>query len=176
MISEMAEKLNLAELREVVRIIKKAKIIDVYGTDNSANAASELSGTLLHLGLTSRNYADLFFQKISAGHLGKKDVAIGFSISGETKAVIEALKAAKECGATTIAVSANVNSAFAKEADYVFYTPTIHHSEASKWISSRICQIAFVDILCAEIMASDEDKFSERLERSTEKFEEDLSK
>lgn len=176
MISDMAKNLNLEQLKDVVKIIKKAKIIDVYGTDNSANAAAELSGTLLHLGLTSRNYADLFFQKISAGHLGKRDVAIGFSISGETKAVIEALKAAKDCGATTIAVTANLFSSFAVEADYAFYTPTIHHSEASKWISSRICQIAFVDTLCAAIMASDEEKFSEKLEKSTEKFEEDLSR
>ena len=138
MISDMAKHLDLRQMEEVVRVIKKAKIIDVYGTDNSANAAAELSGRMLHLGLTSRNYSDLFFQKVSAGHLGKKDVAIGFSISGETQAVIDSLAAAKQAGAVTVAVTGGQTSELARIADYIFITPTIHFSEISRWISSRI--------------------------------------
>lgn len=175
MIADMAEHLDMNQLNQVVKIIKKAKIIDVYGTDNSANAASELSGRLLHLGLTSRNYSDLFFQKISAGHLGEKDVAVSFSISGETIAVIEALKAAKQCGAVTIAVTGDAESTLAECADYVFVTPTIYVHKVSRWIASRISQMAFVDTLCAAIMESDMERFSEQLNKSTKEFEEDIS-
>lgn len=175
MIADMARELDIEQLNRVVKIMKKAKIIDVYGTDNSANAAAELSGRLLHLGLTSRNYSDLFFQKISAGHLGEKDVAVSFSISGETIAVIEALKAAKECGAVTVAVTGDRESALAECADYVFVTPTIYAHQVSRWISSRISQIAFVDTLCAAIMESDMERFSEQLSKSTREFEEDIS-
>lgn len=175
MIADMAECLDMNQLNQVVKIMKKAKIIDVYGTDNSANAAAELSGRLLHLGLTSRNYSDLFFQKISAGHLGEKDVAVSFSISGETIAVIEALKAAKQCGAVTVAVTGDGASALAENADYVFITPTIYAHKVSKWIASRISQIAFVDTLCAAIMESDMERFSEQLSKSTKEFEEDIS-
>ena len=176
MITDMAQNLDLEKIEEVVRIIKKAKIIDVYGTDNSANAAAELSGRMLHLGLTSRNYQDLFFQKISAGHLGKKDVAIGFSISGETKAVIDALASAKQAGAVTVAVTGDRSSDLARIADYIFITPTIHFSEISKWISSRISQMAFVDALCAAIMVSDQERFSQMLIQSTKEFEQDIRK
>lgn len=175
MIADMARELDRNQLDRVVKIMKKAKIIDVYGTDNSANAAAELSGRLLHLGLTSRNYSDLFFQKISAGHLGEKDVAVSFSISGETIAVIEALKAAKECGAVTVAVTGDRESALAECADYVFVTPTIYAHQVSRWIASRISQIAFVDTLCAAIMESDMERFSEQLSKSTREFEEDIS-
>lgn len=174
MISDMAKNLDLKQLEELVKVIKKAKIIDVYGTDNSANAASELSGRMLHLGLTSRNYSDLFFQKISAGHLGKKDVAIGFSISGETQAVIDALASAKQAGAATVAVTGDGTSDLAQIADYIFITPTIHFSEISKWISSRISQMAFVDALCAAIMISDPGRFSRMLIQSTKEFEHDM--
>ena len=45
MISDMAKNLDVEKIGELVKIIKKAKIIDVYGTDNSANAAAELSGS-----------------------------------------------------------------------------------------------------------------------------------
>ena len=175
MIADMAGHLDMNQLNQVVKIMKRAKIIDVYGTDNSANAAAELSGRLLHLGLTSRNYSDLFFQKISAGHLGEKDVAVSFSISGETIAVIEALKAAKQCGAVTVAVTGDAESTLAECADYVFVTPTIYAHEVSRWIASRISQIAFVDTLCAAIMESDMERFSEQLSKSTREFEEDIS-
>lgn len=175
MIADMAGQLDMKQLNQLVKIMKKAKIIDVYGTDNSANAAAELSGRLLHLGLTSRNYSDLFFQKISAGHLGEKDVAISFSISGETIAVIEALQAAKQCGAVTVAVTGDECSTLAETADYVFVTPTIYAHEVSRWIASRISQIAFVDTLCAAIMESDMERFSEQLSKSTKEFEEDIS-
>nr|WP_296957032.1 MurR/RpiR family transcriptional regulator [uncultured Mediterraneibacter sp.] len=174
MIEDMTMCLEMSKLEEVVKIIKKAKLIDVYGTDNSANAAAELSGRLLHLGLASRNYSDLFFQKISAGHLGMRDVAIGFSSSGSTKAVIEALDSAKKAGAVTIAVTAEEESDLAKDADYVFMTPVRHTSEVSRWISSRISQIAFVDALCAAILDSDREKFGKMLTQSASEFEEDI--
>lgn len=175
MIADMAKELDMEQLNRVVKVMKKAQIIDVYGTDNSANAAAELSGRLLHLGLTSRNYSDLFFQKISAGHLGEKDVAVSFSISGETIAVIEALKAARECGAVTVAVTGDRESMLAECADYVFVTPTIYAHQVSRWIASRISQIAFVDTLCAAIMESDMERFSQQLSKSTREFEEDIS-
>lgn len=174
MISDMAKNLDLGQIEELVRVIKKAKIIDVYGTDNSANAAAELSGRMLHLGLTSRNYSDLFFQKVSAGHLGKRDVAIGFSISGETQAVIDSLTAAKQAGAVTVAVTGDQVSRLAQIADYIFITPTIHFSEISRWISSRISQMAFVDALCGAIMVSDPERFDQMLIQSTKEFEQDM--
>lgn len=174
MIEDMAIGLDISKLEEVVKIIKKAKLIDVYGTDNSANAAAELSGRLLHLGLASRNYSDLFFQKISAGHLGVKDVAIGFSSSGSTIAVIEALDSARMAGAVTIAVTGEEESDLAKGADYVFMTPVRHTSEVSQWISSRISQIAFVDALCAAILDSDREKFGKMLTKSASEFKEDI--
>ena len=175
MIADMAKNLDMERLEQLVKVMKKAKIIDVYGTDNSANAATELSGRLLHLGFTSRNYSDLFFQKISAGHLGEKDVAISFSISGETTAVIDALQAAKECGAVTVAVTGDPESALAACGDYVFITPVIYAQEVSRWIASRISQIAFVDVLCRVIMESDRAGYREQLSRSIREFEEDIS-
>ena len=174
MISDMAKNLDLGQIEELVKVIKKAKIIDVYGTDNSANAAAELSGRMLHLGLTSRNYSDLFFPKVRAGHLGKRDVAIGFSISGETQAVIDSLTAAKQAGAVTVAVTGDQVSGLAQIADYIFITPTIHFSEISRWISSRISQMAFVDALCGAIMVSDPERFDQMLIQSTKEFEQDM--
>ncbi len=175
MLAKMAQDMDFSKLSEVVKIIRKANIIDVYGTDNSSNAAAELSGKLLHLGLKSRNYPDIFYQKVSAEHLSKKDVAIAFSISGETKAVIASIENANKSGAVTIAVTSDEDSHLSQIASYTFITPTIAVSEVSKWITSRISQIAFVDALCAEVMASDLERFARELQKSNLTFKEDIT-
>lgn len=174
-IEEMASHLNKKELTQIAQKLKKAHLIDIYGTDNSAGAASELSGKLLHMGLPSRNYLDLFYQKVSAGHLGNMDVAVGFSMSGETKAVVDALCAARESQATTIAVTGNRQSPLALAADFVVYTPTVVLSQSSRWISSRITQNVFVDVICAVIMERDMGYFSQNLEQSISGFRKDVS-
>lgn len=175
LISEMASNLDLYVLDDLARMIRHAKMIDIYGSDNSANAATELAGRLLHLGLPSRNYSDLFFQKISAGHLGKRDVAIGFSISGETIAVIQMLQTARQSGAITVAVTGDLESTLAKEADYQFLTPTVYENTAGKWIASRITQMAFVDAICASIISSDKSHYQAELLKSSRGFQEDVS-
>ncbi len=174
-LAKMAQEMDFSKLSNVVRIIKRANIIDVYGTDNSSNAASELSGKLLHLGIKSRHYPDLFHQKVSAEHLSRRDVAIAFSISGETIAVIESIENANNNGAITIAVTSDENSRLADIANYTFVTPTIAVSEVSRWITSRISQIAFVDALCAEIMTSDLERFTNELQKSTLTFKSDIT-
>ena len=173
-IQEMAQHLKLKEMKKLATVIKKAHLIDIYGTDNSAGAASELSGKLLHMGLPSRNYSDLFYQKVSAGHLEAKDVAIGFSMSGETEAVVDALLAAKQSQAVTVAVTADITSTLTKYADFVFYTPTFVQSEASRWISSRITQTVFVDAICMTLLESDTGYFNKNLQQSTSEFEKDV--
>lgn len=173
-IREMAQHLNLKAMKKLASVIKKAHLIDIYGTDNSAGAASELSGKLLHMGLPSRNYSDLFYQKVSAGHLEAKDIAIGFSMSGETEAVVDALSAAKLSQAVTVAVTADTRSTLTNYADFVFYTPTFVQSEASRWISSRITQTVFVDALCMTLRESDTGYFNKNLHQSTSEFEKDV--
>ena len=63
---------------------------------------------------------------------------MSFSISGETIAVIEALKAAKQCGAVTVAVTGDGESTLAECADYVFVTPTIYAVTSS--VREGICR------------------------------------
>lgn len=174
-INEMALHLDIRMLKQLAKDMKRAHIIDIYGTDNSASAASELSGKLLHMGLPSRNYLDLFYQKISAGHLGARDVAVGFSMSGETNAVVEAIEAAKDSKATTVAVTGNIHSSLSKKADYIIYTPTIVLNQSSRWISSRITQNVFVDVICSVILENDTGSISQNLEQSINEFKEDIS-
>lgn len=61
-----------------------------------------------------------------------------------------------------------------KKCRLCFYDTNRHTSEVSRWISSRISQIAFVDALCAAILDSNREKFGKMLTKSASEFEEDI--
>jgi N-acetylmuramic acid 6-phosphate etherase len=57
-------------------------------------------------------------------HPGPDDVVVGISASGRTPYVLEALRAARECGAPTVALVNNAGSVIAAAADVAIEAPT----------------------------------------------------
>ena len=60
----------------------------------------------VRLGLICDALTDSHLQMMSAATLDERDVALGFSFSGSTKDVVEAIAKAKERGARTICITA----------------------------------------------------------------------
>lgn len=165
-LTDFTQHMDLQVFSAVVRLLKKAKSIEIYGAECSAGIAADLTGKLLYLGLPCRTYNDLFFQKISAGHVGNKDVVIGISQSGQTKMILDAVEAAKENGAVTVGITGTDTSALAKLVDYTFVTPSGEDSPEGRWVVSRAMQMVLNDMLCQALLASDEERFRDSLVRS----------
>ena len=85
--------------------MKNARLIDIYGVENSEATALDLLTKLLYLGLPCRHFSDCYHQQIAAGSLTPEDVAVGISYSGESKDTVDALRAAKKAGACTVAIT-----------------------------------------------------------------------
>src|SRR5690625_2444583 len=62
-------------------------------------------------------YIDSHFKVLSASLLSENDVAIGFSVSGETKDTIYNLRLAKERGAKTICITSSARSTITEISD-----------------------------------------------------------
>lgn len=91
--------------RKTVEAMKNARLIDIYGVENSEATALDLLTKLLYLGLPCRHFSDCYHQQIAAGSLTPEDVAVGISYSGESKDTVDALRAAKKAGACTVAIT-----------------------------------------------------------------------
>lgn len=165
-LADFTQHMDLQVFSSVVRLLKKAKSIEIYGAECSVGIAADLTGKLLYLGLPCCTYNDLFFQKISAGHVGNKDVVIGISQSGQTKMILDAVKSAKENGAVTVGITGTAASALAKLVDYTFVTPSGEESSEGRWVASRAMQMVLNDMLCQALLASDEERFRDCLVRS----------
>ncbi len=141
------ESLKEDALAEAAKKICSARKIVIFGLGNSSSIAIDASHKFMRAGLNVNSYTDNHMQVIAASHLKEGDVAIGISHSGSSKDIVEALKIAKDHGATTISITNSGKSPILKQSDIVLATT----SEETKYnilaLNSRIAQLAIIDTL-----------------------------
>lgn len=150
--------------RRVIEVLTKARLIDIYGVENSEVTALDLLTKLLYLGLPCRHFSDCYLQQIAAGNLTSEDVAVGISYSGESKDTVDALRAAKKAGACTVVITNFRESMISKYADVLICTSQkqLMYGDA---IFSRSSQILIVDMIYMGIISSDYERYVTRLNK-----------
>ena len=164
MLEETVKNFSGKIYQTTVEALANARLIDIYGVENSEATALDLLTKLLYLGLPCRYFSDCYHQQIAAGALTSEDVAVGISYSGESKDTVDSLRKAKKAGARTIAVTNFKDAAISRYADILICTSQeqLMYGDA---IFSRSCQILVVDMIYMGIISLDYDRFTDRLKR-----------
>ncbi len=144
--------LSPAEVEKAANVIKDAKRIVIFGLGNSASIAVDAQHKFLRAGLDAIAYCDNHMQAIAASHLHKGDVAIGVSHSGASIDVVDALKTARETGATTICITNFGESPINEYSDIVLNTRSDETKYSLLAMSSRIAQLAIFDAIYTYIV------------------------
>ncbi|HEY9365470.1 MAG TPA: MurR/RpiR family transcriptional regulator [Agromyces sp.] len=143
--------LDTTALDAVVDAIDAAGHVDLYGFGASGLTAQDLQQKLARIGISAFCSVDIHLALVSAALRKKKDVAIGISHSGLTTETINALAAARDSGATTVAITNSPESPIVEFADFVLLTRARESSYRMGAMSSRIAQLALVDFLFVRI-------------------------
>jgi DNA-binding MurR/RpiR family transcriptional regulator len=146
-VEETAEQLDIAALRQVVEAIAGAGRVDVYGVGASAFVALDLQQKLHRIGRVCFAWSDTHIMLTSAAVLSLGDVAVGISHTGATTDTVEALREARDKGATTVAVTNFPRSPIAEVADYVLTTAARETTFRSGATASRIAQLTVIDCM-----------------------------
>jgi DNA-binding MurR/RpiR family transcriptional regulator len=146
-VEETAEQLDIAELTRVTELLAEATRVDVYGVGASAFVAADLQQKLHRIGRVSFAWSDTHIMLTSAAVLSEGDVAVAISHSGATTDTVEALRVAKEHGATTVAITNFPRSPIASVADHVLTTAARETTFRSGATASRIAQLTVIDCL-----------------------------
>ena len=144
--------LSPAEIEKAANVIKDAHRIVIFGLGNSASIAVDAQHKFLRAGLDAIAYCDNHMQAIAASHLHKGDVAIGVSHSGASIDVVDALKTARETGATTICITNFGESPINEHSDIVLNTRSDETKYTILAMSSRIAQLAIFDAIYTYIV------------------------
>lgn len=158
--------LNTDTLEEVCKKISYAEKIVIFGLGNSASIALDASHKLLRTGCNAYAYSDNHMQVIVASHLTSNDVAIGISHSGSSKDIVEALKIAKESGATTVAITNSGKSPIQKYSDFTLFTASDETKHNILALNSRIAQLSIVNAIYFYLVYNKSDKALESIKET----------
>jgi len=136
-------------------LIFNARQRDFYGIGGSAQIARDVSHKFLRIGVRTSVFDDAHMMVMSAALLNEGDVAVGFSHSGETTAVIETLELARRRGARTIALTNYATSPLASLADVVLCSTAQGSPLLGENAAARIAQLVIFDAVFAAVAQRD---------------------
>ncbi len=133
---------------------------DFYGIGGSAQIARDVAHKFLRIGIRTTVFDDAHMMLMSASLLGPDDVAIGFSHSGSTTAVLEPLELARRQGARTIAITNYGGSPIAEIADVVLCStaqgsPLLGENAAARIVQLNILDAVFVAVAQRDLAAAE---------------------
>lgn len=146
-VEETADQIDIPTLQRVIDLLSEAGRVDVYGVGASAFVAADLQQKLHRIGRVCFAWSDTHIMLTSAAVLSEGDVAIGVSHTGATTDTVEALRVAREHGATTVALTNFPRSPVTEVADYVLTTAARETTFRSGATASRIAQLTVIDCL-----------------------------
>jgi len=158
--------LDAKALHRAVQIIKSAKRIEVYGIGSAAPIAEDAQYRMMRIGLDVKVVVDSHAQAISASLTGPSVATITISHSGSTHETVAATKLAKEAGAKTICVTNFGKSPIQAYVDVLLFTmarETLFRTEA---MTSRLGQLAIIDVLIACLALTDYGKSVQTLRKT----------
>lgn len=146
-IVDTSSMLDRQALAQAVEILSKARQIHFYGAGHSGITAQDARHRFWRLGFSAHAFDDSHFQLMAAATLSTEDAAVGLSVSGSSRDVVECLEMARNRGAKTIAITGYQRSPITRVADVVLLTVTREMPLESGSFTSKIGQLHVLDIL-----------------------------
>ncbi len=139
--------LDFNEVDAICQLLKNANRIVFFGVGTSSVIAIDAQYRLAQLGKATSACTDSLFMNVTAANLGAKDVAVGISHSGNTKATVDALRRAKAVGAATVAISSFAHSHLARECDRRLIVFSDEKNYPVEAVSARMAHMCIIDAL-----------------------------
>ncbi|TPH07797.1 MurR/RpiR family transcriptional regulator [Haemophilus haemolyticus] len=154
---ETVNLLDLKQLEQVVKAIKKARRIFLFGVGSSGVTAEDAKNKLMRIGFQVDATGNNHFMYMQAALLTLSDVAIGLSHSGYSAETAHTLKIAKQNGATTVALTHSLRSPVTEYADYVLVNGNKQGKLQGDSIGTKIAQLFVLDLIYALLVQGEEE-------------------
>ncbi|WP_211946563.1 MurR/RpiR family transcriptional regulator [Cupriavidus yeoncheonensis] len=152
---ETQSTLDVGALERAVRMLKKARRIEIYGIGSAAPIAEDAHYRMLRIGLNAKAVVDSHVQVISAALTGPEVAVLTISHSGSTHETVTATRLAKEAGAHTICITNFGKSPIQAFSDVVLLTMARETQFRTEAMTSRLAQLAIIDVLIACLSLTD---------------------
>jgi DNA-binding MurR/RpiR family transcriptional regulator len=143
--------LDEQSLEQAVEALLKGTEVYLVGFGSSTPIALDLYQRLLRLGIRATICSDPHILTVITTNLEPGAVLFGVTYSGQSRDLVDALKAVKGREATTIVLTSNAGAVAARLAD-VLLISAVPEMAAQETVATRISQLAIVDVLCTALI------------------------
>lgn len=158
------EELDPVVLEQAINTISNARRVEFYGFGASGSVAADAQHKFFRLQLSTTAYTDPHIQHMSAIALGQDDVVVAISQSGQTRALLESVRLAREAGATVIGL-APAGTALSQQCSIPIPVNMEEDLQASTPVSSRIAHLVVIDVLATGVALHRKPMLKEHLKR-----------
>ena len=154
-------------LERAADCLHAARQRDFYGEGGSGQVARDAAHQFLRIGVRASVFDDAQLMLMSAALLRRGDVAMAFSHSGQTAAVVEAARQAHQNGARLIAITNRSDSPLGRESDVTLCA----NLDGLPWVGenalARLVQLSVLDALLSTVAQKDYAAAQANLGRTT---------
>nr|WP_296556058.1 MurR/RpiR family transcriptional regulator [Pigmentiphaga sp.] len=159
--------LDARAIQRAVACLRAAERIEIYGIGSAAPIAEDAQYRMLRIGMNVKAVVDSHVQAISAALAGPNVATLTISHSGSTHETVAATRLAKESGAKTICITNFGKSPLQAFADVVLFTMARETRFRTEAMTSRLAQLAIIDVLIACLALTDYDNAVETLRHTS---------
>ena len=148
--------------------IRGARRVLFVGVGTSAPIAQDAAYRFSTIGIVSDAPPDVHVQHVVARLLDEGDVCVAISHTGATRETIATVRAARDAGATTIAVTSFSHSPLSRLADVVLVTGGAELSFRHEAMASRLAHLSLLDALYVAVAMRSQQSARTALDAATE--------
>lgn len=157
-IDETHSIVNLKALDNAIDLIIASNKIVIFGVGSSGLVGKELEYQLIKIKKDVNCHFDAHISRSIVSTLGKNDLIIIISHSGETPECVELLKLAESLKVPSIAITKMGQSQISLLANIVLHTTSMEHASRLIPIRSKISQISVMNMLLTNLFIRKYDK------------------
>ena len=154
-------------LERAADCLHAARQRDFYGEGGSGQVARDAAHQFLRIGVRASVFDDGQLMLMSAALLRRGDVVMAFSHSGQTAAVVEAARQARQNGAHLIALTNRSDSPLGRESDVALCANLDSLPWAGENAAARLVQLSVLDALLSTVAQKDYAAAQANLGRTT---------
>ena len=158
------ENLGGEDVDAVVRLLAGARSIVLCGLGASASVALDAQHKLLRFDTPVMAHTDIINQRMITAGLGGRDCLVCVSYTGRTTAMVELARLGCESGVRVIGLTAP-NSPLARHCERVLGVGVNEDTDSFTPMTSRIAQLAVLDVLTMRLALSKGPRLDKRLQR-----------
>ena len=138
------------QLQAVAQMIEEADRVYFFGKGSSGLVARELKLRMMRLGVVCEALTERDSFAWTTGILNEKCLVLAFSLSGETRSVIESLYQARRKGAKTVLLTAN--QVLPDDFDETIHLAALRKMDYGQGISPQIPMLMMVDLIYSHFL------------------------